>query len=74
MGALYIDGGMEVTRKFLCNVMFYDKNESHLRDIWLNLPSHVLEEEEPYFRGEEYVLNVREQTFFHMLLKNFCFK
>ena len=47
LGALYIDGGLEVAKTFLCKVQFMDEKELDLRDIWMNLPTHPLKIEEP---------------------------
>ena len=47
LGALYIDGGLDQAKKFLTSTMFWEEETHSLRDIWTNLPSHPLQEEEP---------------------------
>lgn len=45
MGALFLDGGIEVADKVFGETLF--KNEPHLLDIWVNYPPHPLQEQEP---------------------------
>ena len=40
LGAMYMDGGLEVTRQFLARVLFDDPE---LRNVWLNFPKHPLQ-------------------------------
>ena len=40
LGAMYMDGGLQVTREFLARTLFEDKE---LQNIWLNFPAHPLQ-------------------------------
>ena len=41
---MYMDGGLEVTRRFLARCLF---DEAELQNIWLQLPAHPLQSEYP---------------------------
>ncbi|KAK4883143.1 hypothetical protein RN001_006462 [Aquatica leii] len=45
MGALFLDGGIEVADKVFSKTLF--KIESDLFEVWMNLPRHPLQEQEP---------------------------
>ena len=40
LGAMYMDGGLQVTREFLARTLFEDQE---LQNIWLNFPAHPLQ-------------------------------
>ncbi|XP_031346372.1 ribonuclease 3 isoform X2 [Photinus pyralis] len=48
MGALFLDGGIEVADKVFSNTLF--KSDPDLFDVWMKLPRHPLQEQEP--RGD----------------------
>ncbi|CAG9760358.1 unnamed protein product [Ceutorhynchus assimilis] len=45
MGALFLDGGIDVADKVFSNTLF--KNDPELKQVWVNLPPHPLQEQEP---------------------------
>ncbi|XP_071455436.1 ribonuclease 3 [Hetaerina americana] len=45
MGALFLDGGIDVADKVFAETLF--KSEGELLDVWVNYPSHPLQEQEP---------------------------
>lgn len=45
MGALLLDGGINVADKVFGAALF--QNEDQLKDVWENIPSHPLQEQEP---------------------------
>ncbi|KAK5650502.1 hypothetical protein RI129_001531 [Pyrocoelia pectoralis] len=45
MGALFLDGGIEVADKVFSKTLF--KTDSDLLEVWMNLPRHPLQEQEP---------------------------
>ncbi|XP_018576714.1 ribonuclease 3 [Anoplophora glabripennis] len=46
MGSLFLDGGIEVADKVFSATLF-NKQDSELYEIWVNLPPHPLQEQEP---------------------------
>ncbi|CAG9823289.1 unnamed protein product [Phaedon cochleariae] len=45
MGALFLDGGIEVADQVFSMTFLHDKPELH--EIWVNIPAHPLQEQEP---------------------------
>ncbi|CAG2107966.1 unnamed protein product [Medioppia subpectinata] len=45
MGALFLDGGVEVSDRIFSNTLFGD--EPPLLDVWINYPKHPLQSQEP---------------------------
>ncbi|XP_069695951.1 ribonuclease 3 isoform X4 [Periplaneta americana] len=45
MGALFLDGGIEVADKVFAETLF--KQDPDLLDVWVNYPPHPLQEQEP---------------------------
>ncbi|KAF5287701.1 hypothetical protein FQA39_LY15801 [Lamprigera yunnana] len=45
MGALFLDGGIEVADKVFSKTLF--KVEPDLHEVWMNIPRHPLQEQEP---------------------------
>ena len=45
MGALFLDGGIEVADRIFSNTLFAD--ESKLLEVWVNYPKHPLQSQEP---------------------------
>nr|WJM99460.1 ribonuclease 3 [Ips calligraphus] len=45
MGALFLDGGIDVADRVFSNTLF--RNEPELLKVWVNLPPHPLQEQEP---------------------------
>ena len=45
MGALFLDGGLEIADKIFGEILF--KSQSELMDVWQNLPKHPLQISEP---------------------------
>lgn len=45
MGALLLDGGIQVADEVFMNALFMENDQ--LREIWKNLPEHPLQEQEP---------------------------
>ena len=45
MGALFLDGGIEVADRIFAETLFKDEND--LLNIWVNYPRHPLQEQEP---------------------------
>ncbi|XP_022906494.1 ribonuclease 3 [Onthophagus taurus] len=45
MGALFLDGGIEIVDKVFSNTLF--KEDPDLYEVWVNLPPHPLQEKEP---------------------------
>ncbi|XP_066294267.1 ribonuclease 3-like isoform X1 [Branchiostoma lanceolatum] len=44
IGAMYMQQGLEETKKLFCRLLFSDED---LQDIWLNHPTHPLQQQEP---------------------------
>ncbi|XP_030748887.1 ribonuclease 3 [Sitophilus oryzae] len=45
MGALFLDGGIDVADRVFSNTLY--KNDPELLQVWVNLPPHPLQEQEP---------------------------